>query len=105
MKTKVTKAKCGYTELVFDVSGTRFVLSRDYKSGQPLMYWFVISIGGKVLTFDIRKLGIDEGEFTLFLLTSNTLQILRKVRDTLLGIDNFVGRVQEVAWRPTAKAA
>ena len=105
MKTKVTKAKCGYTELVFDVNGTQFVLSRDYKDKQPLLYWFVIGIGGEILTFDIRALDVDEGEFTLFLLTSNTLQILRKVRDTLLGIDNFVGKVQEVAWRPTAKAA
>jgi hypothetical protein len=105
MKTKVFKAKCGYTELVFDVNGTQYVLSRDYKSGQPLMYWFNIGIGKEILNFDIRNLGIDEEEFTMFLLESNTVQVLRKVRDVLLGIVNFVGKVQEVAWRPTAKAA
>ena len=106
MKTKVLKAKCGYTELVFDVNGTQYVLSRDYKSGQSLMYWFVIGIGGEILKFDIRKLGIDEEEFTDIVLTSeNSTQILRKVKAILVGIDNFAGKIQEVAWRPTAKAA
>jgi len=106
MKTKVLKAKCGYTELVFDVNGTQYVLSRDYKSGQPLMYWFVIGIGGDALKFDVRKLGIDEEEFTDIVLTSeNSAQILRKVKDVLVSIKDFAEKIQEVAWRPTVKTA
>lgn len=105
MKTKTTKARCGYTELVFSVGDSEFVLSRDYKDGQPLLYWFVIRLGGEPVTFDIRTMGIDEDEFALFVLMSNTVEILRKVRDFLISIDNFVGKLQEVAWRPAGSVA
>lgn len=102
MKTKVSRAKCGYTEIVFRVGENEFVLSREYKSGQPMFYWFNVSINGDIINFDIRNLGIDVDEFTEFLLENKTLQVLYKVRDFLIQIENLVEKLNGAKWQQAA---